>query len=338
MSEFHVEVVRIGPVEKHPNADSLSITQIHGGYPCIFRTGEYQEGDLAVYVPIDSICPNNERFAFLEKPRIKAKKLRGVFSMGLLTPALPEWTEGQDVAEQLGITKWEPEMTAAENGRSPRLSRGPLNQAANAPSVPVYDIEGYRKYRDLFQEGEPVYVTEKIHGCNARYVFTDDEFFVGSRQYFVKETEGNVWWEIAKVYELEEICRVNPDMVIFGEIYGDVQDLKYGHKQGERSFTCFDVMDLQTGKYLDVEEFLKFCDDYELSTPPRFFMENGWNREEAEKLAEGESWVSKNTAPFIPTHVREGIVIKPMVERFDRRVGRVFLKLVGQGYLLRKGS
>lgn len=38
MSEFHVEVVRVGPVTKHPNADTLSITNIHGGYPVIMRT------------------------------------------------------------------------------------------------------------------------------------------------------------------------------------------------------------------------------------------------------------------------------------------------------------
>ena len=57
MSEGAVQVVRIGPVRKHPNADTLSVTDIHGGYPVIFRTGDYHEGDLAVYVPVDSIVP-----------------------------------------------------------------------------------------------------------------------------------------------------------------------------------------------------------------------------------------------------------------------------------------
>lgn len=33
MTEFHVEVVRIGSIEKHPGADTLSVTNIHGGYP-----------------------------------------------------------------------------------------------------------------------------------------------------------------------------------------------------------------------------------------------------------------------------------------------------------------
>ncbi len=37
-------------------------------------------------------------------------------------------------------------------------------------------------------------------------------------------------------------------------------------------------------------------------------------------------------------HVREGVVVKPLVERWDQEVGRVFLKQPGEGYLLRKGA
>ena len=57
MSEFHVQVVQVGPVTKHPNADSLSCSEVDG-YPVIFRTGDYVEGDRAVYVPVDAIVPD----------------------------------------------------------------------------------------------------------------------------------------------------------------------------------------------------------------------------------------------------------------------------------------
>jgi len=36
-----------------------------------------------------------------------------------------------------------------------------------------------------------------------------------------------------------------------------------------------------------------------------------------------------------PTHVREGFVVKPIVERWDPEIGRVILKRHGEGYLLR---
>src|SRR5574343_587969 len=103
MSEFHVVVVEIGKVGKHPNADTLSITSVLGGYPVIFRTGQFNQGDKAVYVPVDAICPASDpRFAFLgENNRIKAKRLRGIFSMGLLVEANSEWTVGQNVQNEL---------------------------------------------------------------------------------------------------------------------------------------------------------------------------------------------------------------------------------------------
>lgn len=44
-----------------------------------------------------------------------------------------------------------------------------------------------------------------------------------------------------------------------------------------------------------------------------------------EELAEGDSLIGK--------HMREGIVIKPAVERLDLELGRVSLKLVSNRYL-----
>ncbi len=160
MSEFHVKVVRIGPITKHSNAETLSTTNIHGGYPVIFRTGEYKEGDLAVYVPIDSLVPKTDpRWTFLgEHNRIKAKRLRGVFSMGLLTPADPSWIEGQDVREALQIEKYEPP------GEDDLSTGGGLSER-DPGLMPTYtDIEGFRRWPDVIIEGEPVVLSEKIHG------------------------------------------------------------------------------------------------------------------------------------------------------------------------------
>jgi hypothetical protein len=37
-------------------------------------------------------------------------------------------------------------------------------------------------------------------------------------------------------------------------------------------------------------------------------------------------------------HIREGVVVTPVVEREDMRLGRVALKSVSEKYLLRKGG
>ena len=196
------------------------------------------------------------------------------------------------------------------------------------PSVPVYDIEGLRHYPHVFMDGEHVSITEKIHGCNARFVHTGDRLFIGSRTQF-KMDEANVWARIAKEYSLETILAKHPNMVLFGEVYGAVQDLRYGHQDDVR-FVAFDVMDLKTREYLHVKEFEAFCDRYTLPRVPVLY-EGPWYPDLA-KLAEG-----KTTMPCAD-HVREGIVVKPMIERHQAGLGRVFLKLPGEGYLLRKGQ
>ena len=200
MSEFHVEVVRIGKVEKHANADSLSITMVHGGYPCIIKTGDFAEGDLAVYIPVDALCPvDRAEFKFLDSgkgrahERVKAKRLRGVFSMGLLVKAPAKAKEGDDLQAHFGIEKWEP---PAE--REPSTPRTKVQRARwievllgvwiaflraigmappKPPVVPVYDIEGLRKFSRVLEDGEEVVLTEKIHGCNARYLHTGKRFY-----------------------------------------------------------------------------------------------------------------------------------------------------------------
>jgi hypothetical protein len=43
MTEFHIEVVRIGEITKHPDADTLDITKV-ADYPAIVRLGDFKPG------------------------------------------------------------------------------------------------------------------------------------------------------------------------------------------------------------------------------------------------------------------------------------------------------
>lgn len=326
MSEFHVRVVRIGEVQKHPNADTLSITQIDGGYPVIFRTGDFNEGDLAVYVPIDSVVPDTEQWAFLKgHRRIKAKKLRGIFSMGMLAP-LPLLKKAPEVGENLqeimGIEKYEPEVHA-----------GKIMAADHLPSqdfMPKYtDIEGYRKNKDVFVEGEEVVLTEKIHGCNGRFLFRDGQLWVGSHNHLLEEGD-SVWWNVARKYE--DSFRWRPGILWYGEVYGPVQKgFSYG-SPGETRLRVFDAFDTQTMRYLDYDEFETLALKVGLNLAPLLY--RGPWKPELVSLAEGPTTI---TGPH-GAHVREGWVGRPVRERFDRRVGRVILKMVGEGYLLSKDS
>lgn len=320
MSESHVKVVRIGTIEKHPNADSLSITKIHGGYPVIFRTGEFETGSLAAYIPVDSVMPDTDEWSFLgSSKRIKAKKLRGVFSMGLLArlPQTREWAEGDDVREAIGVTKYVPPEPATAGGEN-EIDPGFL---------PIYtDVEGLRKYPNILTPGEPVILTEKIHGCNARFCFRDGRLWCGSHTTIKRENPDNLFWKMAGKYDLLRFLAAHPGMVIYGEVYGWVQDLKYGAKKpGDYWLRLFDVFDPERGQYLDFQEAFEMLP--EIPWAPILFR-GAWDADLI-SLAEGQSRLDDNT-------IREGFVVRPERERWNEEIGRVVLKYPGEGYLTRK--
>lgn len=318
MSEFHVEVVRVGPLHKNPNADSLWITKVRD-YVVQIREGEFKEGDLAVYIPVDSLTPKEDpRWEFLKgHNRVKSRKLRGVFSMGLLTKAEPGMVEGESVAERLGITKYEPPEDASTGGEAERC---PFEW-------PKYtDLESIRRYPDVLKAGEEVVLTEKLHGTSAKYVWKEGRLWVGSHHEVKKELAESVYWKAAAQLGLSEILAKKPEIAFYGEVFGWVQDLHYGHTPGKVRLALFDAMDLDTLRYLDVDEFLALAKSLELPTVPEIY--RGPWRDDLRSMAEGKTLLGSD-------HVREGFVVRPVEERFDERVGRVCLKHHGEGYLLR---
>ncbi len=326
MSEFSVRVVRIGAIEKHPSADSLSITEVDG-CPVLFRTTDFSAGDLAVYVPVDAVvAAGDPRFAFLDgKNRVRAKRLRGVFSMGLLVSA-EGLGEGEDVAERWGIKKWEePEESVTWSGVGLDCRPPP------GPPIPVYDVESLRKYGDLLIPGEEVVVTEKVHGCNARFYFHDGELYAGSRNRWKKHEGGSVWWKVADEMGLAVALSALPGYVFYGEVYGRVQDLQYGTKPNEHRLAIFDVYLAASGRFLDADNARVACAAVGLPMVKELYR-GPYDRALAASLAEGETTMGGD-------HIREGVVVRPVHERVHPRHGRVVLKLVSEAYLTRsKGT
>jgi len=209
-------------------------------------------------------------------------------------------------------------------------------------AVPKYDVDAFRRYAaDVFSQGEPVVVTEKIHGANARYVFQDGQIFCGSRT----ERKKNMWWQALEATPtLRSFCEANPGVVVFGEVYGAVTDLPYGHKAGQVSFAAFDL--LKDGQWVDAWPARNRLVEYKVPCVPLFneikdykmgLFAPEWVAHEIPydfdtlcEMAEG-----KSTLPGVD-HVREGVVIKPVIERWHEKIGRVQLKIVGAGYLERK--
>jgi len=328
MSNFRVEVIPLPKFGRHPNADSLFITQVFD-YPVIFNNKEnYQVGDLVAYIGVDSLVPmNNPLFKFLDSgkdrshERLRAKKLRGIFSMGILVRAPEGARPGQNVADILGITKYEePE----------ELSTG--GEAEKDPGfAPQYtSIENARRYKHLLQEGEPVVCTEKIHGASSMYCYRNDRLWVRSHRQYKRQNPSSIWWKAAANESLEAKLKLLGDnYCVYGEIFGQVQDLTYSAKKGEIFFRAFDVFRISTGTYVDYEEAKKLVTDVGIKWVPELY-KGQLDTELLKTIIEQKSTLADN--------ICEGTVIRPLKERFNAEVGRVVLKLISQNYLLRKGG
>jgi hypothetical protein len=154
-----VDVIRINKVKVHPNADRLEIIPIEG-YQAVVGKGQFKAGDLAYYIPPDSVVPNRPEYDFLwkgpvegdvplRKRRITAKRLRGEWSEGLLMPVErdPElgnvpcvttrvrdevcWhrvEEGDDVAKILDIIHYDPpdEENPSSGSRTEGVRKGKI--------------------------------------------------------------------------------------------------------------------------------------------------------------------------------------------------------------------
>lgn len=326
MSSTVVIVRRIDSVAHHPNADRLDLAVV-GGWQCVVQRGAYKAGDLVTYIPPDSVLPealakNLGVTQYLSNGRVRAVKLRGEPSFGLVIP--PEGNEGDNVANALGITKYQPPMTF-----------NPGEDEAEHPAFVKYtDIENMRHFTTMFRDGEEVIASEKIHGTNSRVGLVADadgsmKRVSGSKTRQRKNAENSIYWFPWSVPGVESMLeevrqRASAHAILFGEVYGKVQAMKYGIPGG-LAYRAFDL--LVDGRYASHDVFRKIADRHGVPTAPIVYR-GPFSMAKIAELSKGKSLISG------ADHIREGVVVKPAEERWDPRVGRVVLKYVSDDYLV----
>jgi len=361
MSTLKVEVVVPNAILPHPNADRLEIAHV-AGWQLVVPKGRFKLDTLCVYFPIDSILPQSleerlfppESKIKLSKHRIKTIRIRGAISQGLLAGVDEVFDSdyslyiGKDVADDLGVTKYEPPEVATNQGGLPRTSKKQTN-----PYFHKYtDIENFKWYPDLFKPDEYVYVTEKIHGTNFRCGWVPThvntfwkrikrwfnilpawEFVYGSHNvqfqdrkrdhgFYGPSLGKNVYAEAVEKYNLRS--KLQPGEVIYAEIYGDgiQKGYLYSCAPGERRMV---VLDLKLdGEYVSHHTTTLFCGSRGLPIVPLdayiYF-----DPERIKKYVDAPSWLGKE--------IREGVVLKPWIEEHTY-MGRKILKWKSDQFLL----
>jgi RNA ligase (TIGR02306 family) len=366
------QVLEIEDVRPHPDADRLELATL-GGWQIVCGKGLYQNGERVVYITPDTLITEKlsdileikQHLSSVKNPdgtfvtndkgetmlRVRQAKLRGEPSFGTTIPVdVMQEVYGIDinnvpltanlaaaVGNPLGVMKYEPAM---------RASAGDAEE--DHPLFVKYtSIENIRNYPNVFEEGELVTLTEKIHGTNCRVGLIEGDWMAGSHglrrkspaekldpiateEEVHKAYATNTYWyplSLEPVRNLLEILgRMHKQVILFGEVYGNVQKkYNYDVKNGI-GFRAFDL--LVDGKYAHAQDFIDICNEYKIPMVP-IFQTMGYNYENITKSIED---VSRNSTLNIE-HPMEGVVIKPVEERYDRRVGRVVLKYITNAYL-----
>jgi len=346
MSSFSVPVIRIRGIEPIANGDAIELAVV-GDYRSVVRKGQFTAGSLAVYLPEASVLPDSligelglvGKLAGGARNRIKAIRLRGCLSQGILLDRIPaNANEGDCVAMSLGVVKYDPPVPAHMAGEVANLSGHPLR----------YDIENFKAFPDVLADGEDVEMTEKTHGtfCGAGVVpgLVHPEMCGGDGLVYSKglgskglvfrdngANAGNLYMQAVRAADLHAaIRRVFPGHTVhvLGEVYGaGVQDLAYGRR--DRTFAAFDIN--VDGRYLDRDAFSTAVAELGIARMPVLYR-GPFSRATLYAHTDG------NTVVGGGAHIREGVVVVPVAERRDATIGRVVLKSVSGDYLTRKGD
>lgn len=385
MSEFACPVVRV-EILPHPNADQLELAKV-GDYVAVVRKEQFANGSLAVYIPEQAVVPEwllkhmglwdeakqKGGLAGSMGNRVKAIKLRGIVSQGLIlkvdhyseTEVLVISTPvdgnqgagivaiGGDASEFLGIVKYEPALPSHMKGRI---------VGVDYDATAKYDFDNLKKTPTLFDDGEEVVITEKVHGtliqigvvptskANEKYfcqrVVISSKGMGAKGFVLAHDDETNLYAQAAKKHGLLEAMlevfgeaadRQQQPIFIFGEVFGKtgsgagVQDLTYTDEVLD--FRAFDICLGNRGqeRYFEWNHFELACQKLGVQTVPVLYR-GPYSKAVVLEHTDGNTTLSNKK------QIREGVVVKSAVEARNQHFGRKIAKSVSDAYLLRKNA
>ena len=330
----------IHAIDPIPGADAIEVATL-GGWKVVVKKGDFEPGDLAVYLEIDSWVPT-QLAPFLSKgkeprvydgiagERLRTVRLRGQLSQGLLLPLsivppfdMSTWNgtyEGTDVSEMLGIQKYEPPIDARLAG----LVKGPFPGV-----IPKTDQERAQNLTEeiaaAVEAGLKFEVTEKLEGSSMTCYMIDGEFGVCSRNLDLKPDANNTLWAVAQSDSIEAKMRAVDEhwsWAIQGELIGPgIQSNIY--RLSKHEFRVFDVYDIQTGKYLPPKARRDLIERMDLKHVPVLLVDKDLGVSKVEDIL---TWADDQSR-LNEKQTREGIV-------FKQAAGGMTFKAISNRYLM----
>lgn len=255
--------------------------------------------------------------------------------------------EGQDVSEYLEVTKYDP--PEEDSGLTVDGQPGHSRRKANFPDdIHKTDETRIQAVPGVLQDaqGTVCYVAEKVDGSSSTYVLRKDPdtgtetFHVCSRNQEKAEGPFCHFWAAAKKQDLHALMsafvaayatKFPKGIALQGELCGPgVQKNKL--QLSEHKVFFFNVIDLNTGKYLDYKELVFALDFMNLPMVP--VLDSDFVIGPETTVQSLVSLATRKSA-LNPKVWAEGIVVRPLLEGYHRKLGRFSFKAINPMFLLK---
>jgi len=276
MASASIQIVE--NVRKHPDADRLELVNILG-YQCVVQKGLYKGWEKVVYITTDSLLPVElwtEDYRKYSPKRIKALKLRGEWSEGIIVPThilpgqvngvveystgykkvkikkLSRVKVGTDVSEMLNVIHYEPPAPQDLKIKASVLPFG----------IPKTDEERWESMKNKIPFGKVVDVSLKVDGqsCSYYYDVETETFGVLGRTQELYEIFENNYTKNIELYDIKNklisYCKKNNvSLCIRGESYGSgIQWLANNvHSKMNKWWAMFSIFDIKKHEYQQKE-------------------------------------------------------------------------------------
>jgi len=297
------QITKIEPVTGADKIVRAEVNCVEGGsWSGVVQKDQFKTGDLCIVYLQDALLKPDPSYAFLEKWhwRIKMQRLRGVPSECLIMPYhLPNHIQmGADITDFLGVSKYEKPIPMELSGQA----------VGGLPhGIPMTDEPNFQKVPDMVAAlvGRPYYMSEKADGTSGTWYWYNGTFGCCGRNYEYKESEGNVFWRLARKYGV--MGSVNKNVALQFEAVGpSIQDNNLKLTEIEaRGFTLFDI---DRHEYLGLNDLRSFLTT--IKVPMVRILNEGdsfvsTTNDELRKLAE---------IKYLNGGHAEGVVIRPKIE------------------------
>jgi RNA ligase (TIGR02306 family) len=339
----------------HPNADALELGKV-GSYQVVVQKGLYESGDEVVFAPEKSVLTGQIKSEFenylagSDKDRVKSVRLRGEISSGIiipkhLVPGFEIFNLGEDISDKLGITKYEPPIPTQLAGKV---------KSFDMPFIGNHDCEHANVYVNDLVKGERVVITEKVHGSQfiLAYEVETGQTIVSSKGMLksglsIEESDDNTYWIATKNDDIVGRITRNFDSGVI-QVFGEVIPVQKGYNYGQTKPTVR-IFDVRVNG--DSIPYDKVPNDFSEIWVPVIY-DGTLNLEEKEvliyedrergirkvridnilpkdvvNLCKGKELVSGNSV-----HIREGMVIRPYVDRNAKDGTKLRLKVINPAY------